>query len=78
MPALTSPCQRKGGDIFTWEDVKSVYKTDDELAVLYTMGEDRSAAVKITSGLNFRIQNYVESCVSQSWKEEEEGWKTES
>lgn len=61
MPALTSPCANKGGDIFTWQDVKSVYKTDDELNVLYSMAENRLGPVESKSGLNRRIQEYCET-----------------
>jgi hypothetical protein len=62
MPALTSPCTKKGGDIFSWQDVKSVYKTDDELAFLYSIGESKRMAGKNDAVLkldNKEVENYV-------------------
>jgi hypothetical protein len=70
MPALTSPCMRKGGDIFTWEDVKSVYKTDDELCCLYSMGENQIAVKKIDAGLKFDLSNYAQPKIASKISEE--------
>lgn len=73
-PELESPCLKKGGDIFSWAEVKSVYKTDDELAYLYSAGENRLGAVKQVSGLKFRISICldVEGCYCQEDQEERE------
>lgn len=77
--ALHSPCSHKGFDIFTYEDVHSVYKTDDELYGLYTTGENRLSSVKDISGLK-TVQRILahhaeESRVSkvEEGEEEEEG-----
>jgi hypothetical protein len=40
--ALTSPCTGKGQDQFSYDDVQSVYKTDQELMYMYTILETGS------------------------------------
>jgi len=47
--ALHSQCQHKGIDIFSYDDVMSVYKSDDELAFLFAGSETGLASKEDTS-----------------------------
>lgn len=45
---LKTPCTRKGWDMFTWEEVQSVYKPDHELAHLYITVESANDYRRLT------------------------------
>lgn len=67
---LRDHCTRKGWDMFTWEEVQSVYKSDRELAHLYMSVESSQMLTQIDhAGLKLCFQNVLQS----SEEEEESG-----
>jgi hypothetical protein len=55
---LRSFCTRKGMDMFTWEEVNSVYKTDRELLELFFHPESRCALNDIAGLKRFGIDSF--------------------
>lgn len=59
---LRSYCTRKGLDMFSWEEVHAVWKTDDELVALYILAEDGRA---ISDQARLKVAEPVCSSVQQ-------------
>jgi len=77
---LNSTCSRTKDDPFTFEEINSVYKNDEELHRLFLDTESRSA-INIQPGLKidsveFQLSKYAAS-QSYGWREEEEGAEEE-
>lgn len=72
---LRSPCRYSGADIFSYQDVMSVYKTDQELVYMYTSQESGSMRKYRTTLKDCYQRKNCDFLFLDAYQEgQEEGW----